>query len=162
MLRANYTTNGTLAQTFLIPIEMMMKTQTTKLLKTTTSSQIKVRAKNYMWIVNQCSFNLDLTQCEKKKLLLANKSEWPILSNIEEWNQLQDYRFYQMKDKNIDMLSAWPMYRHPEGACLVSLLKNTEWRKINFCFRLIKISHVSFPTLNAIFCSFGIFSKMLY
>lgn len=63
----------------------------------------------------------EVAQFEGKRKLLANKSSFPIVSNIEAWNSLQQYRFYQIKNKNIDFLTLWPMYKHPDSACLVSI-----------------------------------------
>lgn len=58
---------------------------------------------------------------ENRRKILANKASFPVASNLEEWNQLRNYRNFQSNDKTLDLWTLWPMYAHPDAACLVSI-----------------------------------------
>lgn len=44
---------------------------------------------------------------------LANKTAFPISTNLEAWNALRKYRFYMIKnDKTINIWESWPLHIH--------------------------------------------------
>lgn len=66
------------------------------------------------------SKQIQSAEIERKNL--ANKTAYPIASNLEKWTILRKYRFYMIKEDNeMDILGKWPLYSHTDAACLVSM-----------------------------------------
>lgn len=52
---------------------------------------------------------------------LANRTSYPISSNLDAWRDLRRYRYHMIKtDKQVNIWEMWPLYTNVDAACLVS------------------------------------------